>query len=92
MDLRCHGAGCDRLEEAEELFHTYLDSTFGAAEVERQREALLNFARKVELLPFAVSVGANQLRGIAEPLEEGALELLTAELRDGYTGGDHSVL
>ena len=36
-------------EEAEELFHTYLDPVFGDGEVTRNREALLDFAQRVEI-------------------------------------------
>jgi tetratricopeptide (TPR) repeat protein len=48
--------------EAEELFHTYLDPVFGEGEVIRNREALMGFAQRVELLPIAVAVGASLLR------------------------------
>src|SRR5271157_4803700 len=48
--------------EAEALFHLYLDKDFGADEVTRNREALLGFARRVEMLPIAVAVGASLLR------------------------------
>ena len=48
--------------EAEALFHRYLDKDFGAAEVTQHREALLGFARRVEMLPIAVAVGASLLR------------------------------
>ena len=48
--------------EAEALFHIYLDKDFGADEVTRNREALLGFARRVEMLPIAVAVGASLLR------------------------------
>src|SRR5271157_3404534 len=48
--------------EAEALFHAYLNKDFGAAEVTRNREALLGFARRVEMLPIAVAVGASLLR------------------------------
>ena len=70
--------------EADELFHTYLDATFGESEVTRQREALLSFARQVELLPIAVAVGANMLRQkAASALQRAVLKLQLNELRDG---------
>ena len=70
--------------EADELFHTYLDATFGESEVTRQREALLSFARQVELLPIAVAVGANMLRQkAASALQRAVLKLRLNELRDG---------
>ncbi|MGA2905644.1 MAG: TIR domain-containing protein [Candidatus Korobacteraceae bacterium] len=50
------------VEEAEELFHAYLDCTFGEGEVTREREALLNFAQHIERLPIAITVGANLIR------------------------------
>ncbi len=70
--------------EAEELFHTYLDLTFTEAEVTRHREALLGFARLVELLPIAVAVGANLLRQkAASALGRAVPKLQIGELRDG---------
>ena len=74
-------------EEAQELFHTYLDATFGESEVNRQREALLNFARQVELLPIAVSVAANMLRqkqasGLRRAVLKIRLDELTDRVRD----------
>jgi tetratricopeptide (TPR) repeat protein len=48
--------------EAKSLFHLYLDKDFGTEEVLRNREALLSFARRVEMLPIAVAVGASLLR------------------------------
>src|SRR5271166_1223034 len=57
--------------EAENLFHAYLDAAFGKDEVTWAGRALLDFARKVEMLPIAVAVGANLLREkTAGPLEE----------------------
>ncbi len=70
--------------EAEELFHTYLDSTFGESEVTRHREALLAFARQVELLPIAVAVGANMLRQkAASALPRAVLKIQLNALTDG---------
>jgi len=48
--------------EAEELFHTYLDPVFGEDAVTQSRATLLDFAKRVEMLPIAVSVGASLLR------------------------------
>ena len=70
--------------EAEELFHTYLDAVFGKEEVARQREALLAFARQVELLPIAVAVGANMLRQkAASALNRAVLRIPLNALTDG---------
>ena len=70
--------------EAEELFHTYLDSVFGAAEVRQNREALLGFAQRVEMLPIAVAVGASLLREkSASGLGRAVLKLRLDALTDG---------
>ena len=70
--------------EAEQLFHAFLDAVFGASEVTQHREALLGFARKVELLPIAVAVGASLLREkSASPLHRSALKLRLQDLNDG---------
>ena len=50
-----------REEEAEQLFHAYLDTAFGGDEVTRHREALLRFAHKVEMLPVAVDRKSTRL-------------------------------
>src|SRR5271157_1350728 len=70
--------------EAEELFHTYLDSVFGESEVARNCEALLRFARRVEMLPIAVAVGASLLREkSASALGRAVLKLRLDALTDG---------
>jgi tetratricopeptide (TPR) repeat protein len=70
--------------EAEELFHLYLDKDFGADEVTRNREALLGFARRVEMLPIAVAVGASLLREkSASALGRAVLKLPLDALTDG---------
>src|SRR5208337_2086568 len=70
--------------EAEELFHTYLDSVFGKNEVTRQRDALLGFAARVEMLPIAVAVGASLLREkSASALGRAVLKLRLDKLTDG---------
>jgi tetratricopeptide (TPR) repeat protein len=70
--------------EAEQLFHAFLDAAFGEGEVTRQREALFGFARKVEMLPIAVAVGANLLREkSASPLGRSLLKLRLHDLNDG---------
>ena len=57
---------------------------FGRDEVTRNREALLGFAQRVELLPIAVAVGASLLRQKkASGLQRGTLRLRLEELRDG---------
>ena len=67
--------------EAEALFHRYLDKDFGADEVTRNREALLGFARRVEMLPIAVAVGASLLREkSASALGRAVLKLRLDEL------------
>ncbi len=74
--------------EAQELFHTYLDSVFGESEVMRNHEALLGFAQRVEMLPIAVAVGASLLR------EKAASALVRAvpKLRlDALTDGSKDV-
>src|SRR5271165_6339358 len=70
--------------EAKELFHTYLDFVFGADEVTQNREPLLGFARRVEMLPIAVAVGASLLREkSASALRRAVLKLPLAALTDG---------
>ena len=71
-------------QEAGQLFHTFLDPVFGEGEVTRQRAVLLGFARKVEMLPIAVAVGASLLRErSASPLDRSALRLPLKDLNDG---------
>jgi tetratricopeptide (TPR) repeat protein len=71
-------------QEAEQLFHAFLDKVFGESEVTRHHDALLGFARKVEMLPIAVAVGASLLREkSARPLDRGVLNLRLDDLNDG---------
>src|SRR5215469_7834465 len=71
-------------QEAEQLFHTFLDVVFGESEVTRRLEALRGFAHKVEMLPIAVAVGASLLREkSASPLERSVLKLQLDKLNDG---------
>jgi len=73
-----------REEEAEELFHAFLDTIFGESEITRQCDVLLGFARKVEMLPIAVAVGASLLREkSASPLHRSVLKLRLDQLNDG---------
>ena len=73
-----------REEEAEQLFHAYLDSVFGANEVTRYRAVLLGFAHKVEMLPIAVAVSASLLREkSASRLDRSVLKLRLDNLNDG---------
>jgi hypothetical protein len=71
-------------QEANQLFHIFLDTAFGESEVTRQRDALIEFAHKAEMLPIAVAVGASLLREkSASPLERSALNLRLKDLNDG---------
>ena len=71
-------------QEAGRLFHTFLDPAFGEGEVTRQSQVLLGFARKVEMLPIAVAVGASLLREkSASPLGRSVLKLRLNDLNDG---------
>jgi tetratricopeptide (TPR) repeat protein len=71
-------------DEAERVFHAYLDGTFGEEEVARHRDVLLGFANKVEMLPIAVAVAASLLRErSASRLERSVLRLRVEELNDG---------
>src|SRR5271165_6455170 len=70
--------------EAWELFHTYLDPVFGESEVTRNRDALLGFAQRVEMLPIAVAVGASLLREkSASALGRAVFKLRLDALTDG---------
>jgi tetratricopeptide (TPR) repeat protein len=65
--------------EAEELFQRVL----GVEQVARHREALFTFAQKVEMLPLAISVGANYLsRMQAMPIPYGIQRLRLESLID----------
>ena len=70
--------------EAEELFHTYLDPVFSKEEVDKNRQPLLDFAARVEMLPIAVAVGASLLRGReASGLGKAVFKLRLDKLADG---------
>jgi len=65
--------------EAEELFQRVL----GVEQVARHRDALLTFAKNVEMLPLAVSVGASYLADMqAMPIAYGLKQLRTENLVD----------
>jgi tetratricopeptide (TPR) repeat protein len=71
-------------DEAISLLHAFLDSVFGEADVARNAPLLLEFARKVEMLPLAVAVGASMLRAKrASALDRSALRLRVDSLHDG---------
>jgi hypothetical protein len=73
-----------RDDEAELLFHAFLDCVFGEAEVTRNTALLLGFAKRVEMLPIAVAVAASLLRGKrASRLDRSALKLRLDSLNDG---------
>ena len=68
--------------EAESIFRTYLgEETLG-----KHRDALLEFAERVERLPIAIVVGADVLRHELDPVPEAArglrLERLSNEVHD----------
>jgi tetratricopeptide (TPR) repeat protein len=64
--------------EAESIFRIYLkDET-----VEKHRDALLEFAERVERLPIAIVVGADMLRSELDPIPEAARELRLERLRN----------
>jgi len=54
--------------EAESIFRIYLD----VETVEKHRDVLLEFAKRVEHLPIAVVVGADMLRTELDPVPEAA--------------------
>jgi hypothetical protein len=64
--------------EAEEVFRNYLKPET----VARHRQALLDFAERVERLPIAVAVGADLLRRQFAPLTEAARALVLERLRN----------
>lgn len=73
-----------REDEAQAVFHAYLDSTFSEEDVTRHRDVLLGFAKQVQMLPIAVAVAASLLRQkSASPLERSVLKLRIEELNDG---------
>ncbi|PYP93749.1 MAG: hypothetical protein DMG65_00130 [Candidatus Angelobacter sp. Gp1-AA117] len=65
-------------EEAEEVFKKYL----GTATTERHREALLEFANRVERLPIAITVGTELLSNQFGPLSEAARGFALANLKN----------
>jgi tetratricopeptide (TPR) repeat protein len=67
--------------EAGKIFHSYL----GPETFEKRRQALLDFARRVEYWPIAITVGANLLRRQFGPLGEAARKLTLAKLHDVKT-------
>jgi hypothetical protein len=71
-------------EEAQQLFRLYLAPTFGEDELTRCSTALLDFARKVDLLPIAVAVAASLLRAkAASRLDRSIPRLHLDDLSDG---------
>jgi tetratricopeptide (TPR) repeat protein len=64
--------------EVEAVFKEYL----GAETAERHREALLQFAQRMDRLPIAVTVGADMLRSQFGPLDETARRIALANLRN----------
>src|SRR5271166_2615975 len=70
--------------EVEELFHTYLDPAFGQSAVTQSRAALLDFAKRVEMLPIAIAVGASMLREkSASAVGKAVLKIRLDNLTDG---------
>jgi hypothetical protein len=68
-------------EEAEKVFRSYL----GGEIFEKHRQALLDFATRMEYLPIAITVGADLLRRQFGPLDEAARKLVLSKLRDVET-------
>jgi tetratricopeptide (TPR) repeat protein len=64
--------------EAEFIFRIYL----GAETVEKHRDALLEFAERMERLPIAIVVGADLLRSELDPVPEAARGLRLERLRN----------
>jgi hypothetical protein len=64
--------------EAESMFRTYL----GDETVEKHRNALLEFAERVDRLPIAIVVGADLLRTELDPIPEAARGLRLERLRN----------
>jgi hypothetical protein len=65
-------------DEAESIFRIYL----GAETVENHRDALLEFAERVERLPIAIVVSADMLRHELDPVPEAARGLRLERLRN----------
>jgi tetratricopeptide (TPR) repeat protein len=64
--------------EAESIFRIYL----GDETVKKHRDALLEFAERVERLPIAIVVGADMLRWELDPVPEAARGLCLERLRN----------
>jgi tetratricopeptide (TPR) repeat protein len=64
--------------EVESIFRVYL----GAETVEQHRDALLEFAERMERLPIAIVVGADMLRSELDPIPEAARGLRLERLRN----------
>jgi tetratricopeptide (TPR) repeat protein len=64
--------------EAESIFRIYL----GNETVEKRRDALLEFAERMERLPIAIVVGADLLRSELDPVPEAARGLRLEKLRN----------
>src|ERR1700693_1866757 len=64
--------------EAESIFRIYL----GDETLEKHRDALLEFAQRVERLPIAIVVGADMLRRELDPVPEAARGLRLEKLRN----------
>ena len=64
--------------EAESIFRIYL----GDETVEKHRDALLEFAERMERLPIAIVVGADMLRSELDPVPEAARGLRLERLRN----------
>jgi hypothetical protein len=65
-------------DETESIFRIHL----GDATVESHRDALLEFAERVERLPIAIVVGADLLRSELDPVPEAARRLRLERLRN----------
>jgi len=64
--------------EAESIFRVYLDNET----VEKHRDALLDFAERMERLPIAIVVGADMLRTELDPVPEATRGLRLERLRN----------
>jgi tetratricopeptide (TPR) repeat protein len=65
-------------DEAESIFRIYL----GEKSVEEHRDALLEFAERMQRLPIAIVVGADMLRSELDPIPEAARGLRLERLRN----------
>jgi hypothetical protein len=64
--------------EAESIFRIYLDDET----VQKHRDALMEFAERMERLPIAIVVGADILREEFDPVPEAARGLRLEKLRN----------